>query len=59
MKIVGLAGPIGFDTTKPDGTPRKLMSGEKIATMGWSPRISLEQGLRKTYAWYVKHEQQS
>jgi GDP-L-fucose synthase len=38
------------DTSKPDGTPRKLMSGDKLAAMGWSPSIDLHQGITSTYA---------
>jgi GDP-L-fucose synthase len=52
-KVVGFNGEIVHDTSKPDGTPRKLMSGAKLKAMGWAPRISLEEGIRATYAWYV------
>ncbi len=51
-KIVGFQGRIEKDLSKPDGTPRKLMSNAKLAAQGWQPRISLEEGLRGTYAWY-------
>ncbi len=47
--IVGFSGMITRDTSKPDGTPRKLMSGEKIAAMGWSPRISLREGIANAF----------
>ena len=43
------------DTSKPDGTPRKLMSNEKLAAMGWSPSISLLEGLKSTYQWFLAH----
>lgn len=52
-KVVGFDGRIVNDTTKPDGTPRKLMSGDKLKALGWRPRIPLEQGLASTYAWFV------
>ncbi len=51
--IVGFEGDIVWDTTKPDGTPRKLLDVSKMKTMGWSTGISLEDGIRKTYNWYV------
>jgi GDP-L-fucose synthase len=50
MKVVGLPGEVVPDPSKPDGTPRKLMSGAKLAAMGWRPRIGLEEGLRGVYA---------
>lgn len=52
-RIVGFEGEITRDTTKPDGTPRKLMSGEKIAAMGWAPRIGLEEGIRHAYREFL------
>jgi GDP-L-fucose synthase len=53
MKAAGLEGELSFDLSKPDGTPRKLMSGEKIAALGWRPSITLEAGLASAYRWYV------
>lgn len=53
MQAVGFGGTLEYDTTKPDGTPRKLMSNAKLAKMGWSPRISLEDGLAGTYQWFL------
>jgi len=52
-RIVGLEGAITRDETKPDGTPRKLMSGEKIAAMGWSPAIGLEEGIAHAYQEFL------
>ena len=52
---VGFKGAIECDTTKPDGTPRKLMSGAMLHGMGWKPRIGLQQGIAQTYAWFVEH----
>ena len=54
-RVVGYDGPVEWDTTKPDGTPRKLMDSSRIREKGWSPRISLEDGIRSTYAWYCSH----
>ena len=52
-EIVGLSTDIRFDTSKPDGTPRKLMSSAKLAALGWNAQISLEDGLRDALAWYL------
>jgi GDP-L-fucose synthase len=51
--IVGYKGRLDFDATKPDGAPRKLMEVSRLRTMGWAPRIALEDGLRQTYEWFV------
>ncbi len=50
-EVTGYAGRIAFDTTKPDGTPRKLLDISRIRSLGWFPRISLSEGLASTYAW--------
>jgi len=52
-RIVGYDGSIVTDATKPDGTPRKLMDGGRIAAMGWQPRIGLEDGIRSTYDYFL------
>ncbi len=52
-KVVGYEGEIVFDTTKPDGTPRKLLDVSKAHSYGWRHRIELEEGLRQTYSWFV------
>lgn len=49
---VGFTGDVVTDTSKPDGTPRKLMSGDRLAAMGWHPRIGLRKGVADTYAFY-------
>ncbi len=54
-EIVGYKGEIVFDTTKPDGTPRKLLDVSKIFNLGWRPRIRLEDGIRSTYEWFVRN----
>ena len=51
-RVVGFAGELKFDRSKPDGTPRKLLDTSRLTTLGWKPRISLEAGLRATYDWY-------
>lgn len=55
-KAVGFDGEIRFDPSKPDGTHRKLMDSSKIRAMGWSPRISLEEGIRSTYEWFLREQ---
>jgi GDP-L-fucose synthase len=52
-KVVGFTGKIVHDLSKPDGTPRKLMSADKLRAMGWSPKIGLEDGVRETYEWFL------
>jgi GDP-L-fucose synthase len=50
--IVGFEGKIDWDSSKPDGTPRKLLDISRITGLGWKPTISLEEGIRSTYDWY-------
>ncbi|MCK4789066.1 MAG: NAD-dependent epimerase/dehydratase family protein, partial [Desulfobacteraceae bacterium] len=50
--VVGFKGEVVFDELKPDGAPRKLLDIGKIRKLGWSPKISLEEGIRRTYDWY-------
>jgi GDP-L-fucose synthase len=52
--IVGYAGAIEWDASKPDGTPRKLLNTSRLAAMGWEPSIDLDEGIRTTYTWYVQ-----
>ena len=54
MQTVGLEGPIRKNTSKPDGTPRKLMDISRIRSMGWSPAIELQDGLRTAYRWFLE-----
>ena len=51
----GLNATLEHDLSRPDGTPRKLMSNAKLAAMGWSPSISLPEGLKSTYEWFLAH----
>jgi GDP-L-fucose synthase len=53
--VVGFKGDIRFDTSRPDGTPRKLLDTSRLGALGWTPRIELEAGLRSTYEWYLRH----
>ena len=52
-KVVGFEGEISYDSTKPNGTPRKQMDATRIKSLGWQPKISLEQGVKDFYQWYV------
>ena len=54
-RVIGYAGRLEFDATKPDGTPRKLMDVSRLTAMGWQPEIALEQGLRQTYGWFLEN----
>lgn len=54
-KIIGYNGEIVHDTTKPDGTPRKLMDVSRINNLGWKAKTSLEEGIGKTYEWFVEN----
>ncbi len=54
--VVGLGAELVFDTSKPDGTPRKLLSIDKIKQLGWQPSISLADGLAQTYEWFLGQE---
>lgn len=51
-EIVGFEGKTRYDTTKPDGTPRKLMDVSRLSGLGWEAKISLKDGIRRTYEWY-------
>ena len=51
-RIVGFDGELRLDSGKPDGTPRKLMSADRLRAMGWSPRVGLEEGVGATYDWF-------
>ena len=52
-EIVGFDGQLAWDTTKPDGTPRKLLDVSKIRALGWRPAITLQDGIKATYDWFV------
>lgn len=56
-EIVGFHGTITRDTTKPDGTPRKLMSADKLRAQGWRPAIGLSDGILNSYKWFMDNQQ--
>ncbi|QSB02620.1 GDP-L-fucose synthase [Methylomonas sp. EFPC1] len=56
--VVGFQGQISWDSTKPDGTPRKLMDVSKLKSLGWQPKIPLKTGLELTYRWFLEHQGQ-
>jgi GDP-L-fucose synthase len=53
-KVVGFKGEVLFDSSKPDGTPRKVLDVSKVKSLGWEPHISLEIGLRLAYEWALQ-----
>jgi len=55
-EVVGFKGNLTFDTTKPNGSPRKLIDVSRLSNMGWKYSIDLEDGLKKTYKWYLSQE---
>lgn len=54
-KVVGFKGELKFDSTKPDGTPRKLLDVSRLEKAGWKAQIELEDGIRNTYEWYLEN----
>lgn len=54
-RSVGYEGILTFDTSKPDGAPRKLLDVSRLKTMGWSYEIALQEGLKQTYQWYLEN----
>jgi GDP-L-fucose synthase len=54
-RVTGFGGRLVFDTSKPDGTPRKLMDVSRLKALGWQSSIGLEDGLRDAYAWFLEH----
>ncbi|MDQ5766054.1 GDP-L-fucose synthase [Klebsiella pneumoniae] len=54
--VVGYKGKITFDSTKPDGTPRKLLDVSRLAALGWTSKLSLHDGLVDTYQWYLDNQ---
>lgn len=55
-EVVGYKGKITFDTTKPDGAPRKLMNVDTLKKLGWTYNIELKEGLASTYEWFLEHQ---
>lgn len=56
QRIVGHTGEIIWDSTKPNGTLRKLKDVSKMANAGWKYKIDLEEGIKKTYQWFLENE---
>jgi GDP-L-fucose synthase len=56
-RVTGFTGQLTFDATKPDGTPRKLMDVSRLSAMGWQALVGLEEGLRKTYGWFLENQE--
>lgn len=56
QKAVGHTGSVHWDSTMPDGTPRKLLDVTKIKSLGWEPKVQLSDGIRRTYEWFLKHQ---
>ena len=54
-KTVGYTGKLKWDDSRPDGTPRKVLDNRKLSALGWEPKISLQEGLRLTYQWYLEN----
>lgn len=52
-EVVGFEGEVLWDTSKPDGTPRKLLDSSRINSLGWKPKVKLKDGLNKTYKWFM------
>ncbi len=53
-RVTGFEGKLVFDTSKPDGTPRKLMDSSRLAALGWRPKTGLEEGIRDVYRWFAQ-----
>ncbi len=56
QRVVGFKGDIIWDSSKPDGAPRKLMDVSKIKSLDWQPKIALQEGLANTYRWFIEHQ---
>ena len=54
--VVGFTGGFNWDTSKPNGTPRKVLNIDKIKSLGWEPKISFKEGIESTYKWYLENE---
>ena len=54
--VVGFQGDLSFDSSKPDGNPRKLLDSSVITELGWKPKTELEEGLKITYDWFLNNE---
>jgi len=55
QRVTGFKGALKFDASKPDGTPRKLLDVSRLTALGWRPRYALEEGIARTYEWFLAH----
>ena len=55
-EVVGYSGSLEFDSSRPDGTPQKMLDISKIRVLGWTPEIPLKNGLEQVYQWYIEHK---
>jgi nucleoside-diphosphate-sugar epimerase len=51
-RVIGYSGEVRYDSSKPDGTPRKLLDVTRLQELGWKASIGLEQGIASTYSWF-------
>jgi GDP-L-fucose synthase len=58
-KVIGYQGKLTYDTSKPDGAPRKLMDVSRLQELGWKARIKLEEGLQDAYSWFIENQGQA
>jgi len=56
VKVIGYTGNISYDTSKPDGTPKRYLDTTKVNSIGWKAKVSLNEGLNKTYKWFLENE---
>jgi GDP-L-fucose synthase len=56
MKVIDFQGDVHFNSKYPDGNPRKLLDSSKILSYGWKPKITILQGLKHTYDWYLQEK---
>ena len=56
-RVIGFKGELSFDTTKPDGPPRKLTDVSRLKRLGWKYSISLQDGILQTYNWFLKQRE--
>jgi len=54
-EVIGYSGEIKFDSSKPDGTPRKLLENSRLSALGWAPKVSLREGIETTYKWFLSN----
>ena len=55
-EVIGYSGEIEFDSSKPDGTPRKLLENSRLSALGWTPKVSLRDGIKTTYEWFISNQ---